>query len=183
MWSSISHFQIFTSKFTPEECNRIIALHRSTKARPIVVAGLKPGEPGRDCTVFWLSRVPDTAWIFDRIKFFVNIYNEAFGFKLVEQPDCLQLTRYGPGQCYQWHMDIGPREMSLRKISSTVELAAGGYSGGKLELFFGAVGGRFSLGLGDVIVFPSFVMHRVLPIESGVRWSLVSWMSGKEPFR
>ena len=31
---------------------------------------------------------------------------------------------------------------------------------------------------GSVIIFPSFVLHRVLPVTSGERNSLVSWISG-----
>ena len=35
---------------------------------------------------------------------------------------------------------------------------------------------------GSVIVFPSFEYHRVLPMRSGTRFSLVTWVSGP-PFR
>jgi hypothetical protein len=31
---------------------------------------------------------------------------------------------------------------------------------------------------GTVVVFPSLEYHRVLPLRSGVRYSLVSWVSG-----
>ena len=31
---------------------------------------------------------------------------------------------------------------------------------------------------GTAVVFPSFEYHRVLPMRSGVRHSLVSWVSG-----
>jgi len=34
---------------------------------------------------------------------------------------------------------------------------------------------------GTVIVFPSFVWHRVTPVTSGTRYSLVNWHQGK-PF-
>ena len=35
---------------------------------------------------------------------------------------------------------------------------------------------------GSIVVFPSFLLHRVKPVTSGVRYSLVVWSSG-EPFR
>ena len=35
---------------------------------------------------------------------------------------------------------------------------------------------------GSIIVFPSFVWHRVKPVTSGVRYSLVLWNLGY-PFR
>ena len=35
---------------------------------------------------------------------------------------------------------------------------------------------------GSIIVFPSFVWHRVKPVRQGVRYSLVSWHVG-DPFK
>jgi hypothetical protein len=40
-------------------------------------------------------------------------------------------------QLYNWQMDLGAGAMSLRKISVVVELAAGGYDGGGIEVFYG----------------------------------------------
>jgi PKHD-type hydroxylase len=31
---------------------------------------------------------------------------------------------------------------------------------------------------GTLILFPSFLIHRVTPVNSGVRESMVSWISG-----
>jgi hypothetical protein len=36
----------------------------------------------------------------------------------------LQLTRYSSGQYYDWHMDLGASQASLRKVSLVVELAS-----------------------------------------------------------
>jgi PKHD-type hydroxylase len=36
--------------------------------------------------------------------------------------------------------------------------------------------------LGSIIVFPSFMMHRVKPVTKGTRYSLVSWFVGP-PFK
>ena len=33
---------------------------------------------------------------------------------------------------------------------------------------------------GTLIAFPSYVLHRVTPIESGIRKSLVIWVAGPE---
>ena len=35
---------------------------------------------------------------------------------------------------------------------------------------------------GSIVVFPSFVYHRVKPVTKGTRYSLVIWING-EPFR
>jgi PKHD-type hydroxylase len=81
-------------------------------------------------------------------------------------------------------MDLGAGAMSLRKISLVVELAVGGYDGGGIEVFYGeGTGNRFALGQGDALFFPSFIMHRALPVLSGTRWTLVSWLTGPEPLK
>jgi len=74
--------------------------------------------------------------------------------------------------------------MSLSKISVVVELAAGGYEGGGIEVFYGeGTSNRIPLGQGDALIFPSFIMHRALPVQSGTRWTLVSWLTGHEPLQ
>jgi PKHD-type hydroxylase len=32
--------------------------------------------------------------------------------------------------------------------------------------------------VGSVVIFPSFIFHKVMPITSGVRYSLVNWIVG-----
>ena len=34
------------------------------------------------------------------------------------------------------------------------------------------------LEFGDVLLFPSFTQHQITPITKGIRYSLVSWVSG-----
>ena len=52
--------------------------------------------------------------------------------------------------------------------------------GGELE--FMSVKGDVSQVRGTAVIFPSFLVHRVAPVISGVRKSLVSWISGP-PFK
>ena len=67
---------------------------------------------------------------------------------------------------------------SARKLSITVQLSdPADYEGGDLEFFpqprQPAVRDR-----GAMIIFPSFIAHRVTPISHGTRRSLVAWVSG-----
>jgi PKHD-type hydroxylase len=126
--------------------------------------------------------MPETDWIFARIWEVASLYNSRYGFELFEEMGQLQLTRYAMDQLYNWHMDLGAGAMSLRKISVVVELAAGGYDGGGIEGFYGErTANRIALGQGDALIFPSFIMHRALPVRSGTRWTLVSWLTGGAP--
>ena len=82
---------------------------------------------------------------------------------------------------YNAHMDcdLSAPRATCRKLSVTVQLSdPGTYAGGDLQL--GAVGqpGPELRGQGSIIVFPAFVEHRVTPMTSGQRYSLVAWLSG-----
>ena len=91
----------------------------------------------------------------------------------------LNLLRYGVGDHYQrWHTDVSA-EASTRKLSFTVQLSES-YTGGALCMEYGAV--PTSRRLGEIILFPSFLPHRVEPVLTGERMALVGWMHGP-PFR
>jgi PKHD-type hydroxylase len=181
MWGAFNYCEIFVGRFSAEECERVIALHQEKSA---LRSTMPQGDSGfiRDSDLFWVPRTTETEWIFERIRDVAALYNSRYGFELVEEMGQLQLTRYAKDQLYNWHMDLGEGAMSLRKISVVVELAAGGYEGGGTEIFYGeGTDNRIALRRGDALVFPSFVMHRALPVQSGTRWTLVSWLTGPEP--
>ncbi len=181
MWSAFFYSETISGRFTPEECERIIALHQNSG---IVQSRIPrgPGELMRDSDLFWVPRTCETEWLFERLCDVAAIYNARYDFELCADMGQLQLTRYRAGQLYDWHMDLGPGGMSLRKISMVVELAVGGYEGGGIEVFYGeGTHNRIALGQGDTLLFPSFIMHRALPVLSGTRWSLVSWLTGPQP--
>ena len=181
MWEAFHYCETFAGRFNAEECERVIALHQGTAA---LQSRMPRGDGAfiRDSDLFWVPRTPDTEWTFERIWDVATLYNSRYGLGLSQEMGQLQLTRYAAGQLYDWHMDLGGGAMSLRKISIVVELAAGGYDGGGTEVFYGeGRNNRIALGRGDVLVFPSFIMHRALPVQSGTRWTLVSWLTGPAP--
>ena len=70
--------------------------------------------------------------------------------------------------------------MKYRKISVTVQLSGPDeYEGGDLQIWSG---GQYPMtaprGRGNVVIFPSFMMHRVTPVTSGTRKSFVLWLGG-----
>jgi len=139
----------------------------------------------RDSDIFWIPPCQNTNWIFDRLWDLVYTYNSNYGFDLVRDTGQAQLTRYRPGQHYEWHMDLGSGEPSFRKITAVVELTArNSMKGGGIEIFYGQSGGnKLDLDIGDVVIFPSFIMHRASMADSAIRWSLVLWLNGARPFR
>jgi len=181
MWEALNYCEVSAGRFSAEECERIIAQYQETG---VLQSRMPRGDSSliRDSDLFWVPRTPDTEWIFERIWDVATLYNSRYGLELSDEMGQLQLTRYAAGQLYDWHMDLGGGVMSLRKISIVVELAAGGYDGGGIEVFYGeGSGNRIPLGQGDALIFPSFIMHRALPVHSGTRWTLVSWLIGPKP--
>ena len=91
----------------------------------------------------------------------------------------IQLGRYENSGHYDWHMDVvKPDENgSQRKLSAVMLLNdSDEYEGGHLEVE--GYEGNVLLKAGNLIVFPSFVKHRVTPVTKGVRYSAVCWCHG-----
>jgi PKHD-type hydroxylase len=85
---------------------------------------------------------------------------------------------YGDGGHYDWHADLGPG-ISNRKISCVLQLSdPGEYEGGDLQMNPGGNILTVPKGLGTLCFFPSFLLHRVTPLNGGVRKSLVNWFCG-----
>ena len=184
LWETFRYFDVYKSRFTAEECDAVVGLHRCTRLVPSKIS-TADGRAVRDSDIFWIPRTDGTDWIFDRLWNTVSAYNSGYGFELADQMGQAQLTRYRPGQHYEWHMDLGSHGPSLRKITAVVELTPrGSIEGGGIEIFHGqSVENKVDLNAGDVIVFPSFVMHRASMVTSGSRWSLVFWLNGMRPLR
>jgi hypothetical protein len=92
----------------------------------------------------------------------------------------IQYTRYiGKGDFYGWHKDNSEPTSSIghRKISIVYCLSyEKDYTGAEFEIK--ASNGniyRRKFNYGDFIVFPSDKLHRVNPLKSGSRTTLVGW--------
>ncbi len=161
--------------FTADECARIVALGESLAA---VDAGVEKGANlYRVSRISWIEPGAASAWIFHRLGLVFTEANRAYGFELIGFADALQYTVYGPGERFDWHMDLGPGRTSARKLSMTVQLSPPeDYAGGDLE-FAGNLHAA-ERALGAATIFPAYVAHCVTPIERGTRRSLVAWAYG-----
>ncbi len=114
--------------------------------------------------------------------------------------EAIQYTIYNIGGEYNWHIDSFPKYKQMidqktglpiyidRKVSITIFLNdPNEYEGGEfdIELYSPLHDVRyetFKLSKGSLVFFPSSFWHRVRPVTSGVRKSLVIWFLG-DPFR
>ena len=90
-----------------------------------------------------------------------------------------QFTKYGAGDYYDWHTDSGNQPEAKRYLSVII-LLNDDYDGGDLVL--GSKGGDSLVPkiTGNLIVFDSNRLHKVTPVISGTRYSLVTWLKLKK---
>ena len=187
--------QLLADVFTDDECDRVIELG---EALPAEAGVLEDGGDGldntlRSATISWMALGTETRWVFERLEKAAEAANQHFWFDLGGLEEDLQYTVYDqPGSFYTWHQDGLDGEVATRKLSLVVQLSPPeDYRGNELEFLDVAedwTPAEREAWLGDsqqrgwVVAFPAFEQHRVLPLEAGIRRSLVCWVSGP-PFR
>jgi PKHD-type hydroxylase len=138
----------------------------------------------RSSIVKWIPQNDQWSWLYDKMINMATIANNAlWNFDLQTAPEQIQFTEYhaSQGGHYGWHQDIGPGMLSLRKVSITVQLSGPeDYQGGDLQIWQGGDNPIDApKGKGTVVIFPSYMMHRVTKVTSGIRRSLVLWVGGE----
>ena len=138
----------------------------------------------RSSKIKWIPHSDDWNWLYNKFQDMIAEANdELWNFNIYDIVEEIQYTEYHASDMghYDWHQDIGPGDASLRKISLTVQLTDSNlYEGGDLEIWQGGeVRDKTPRGSGIVIIFPSYMMHRVTPVTKGVRRSLVLWVGGE----
>ena len=207
----VNYYWYFKSALTPKFCDEVIQ-HGLNQKESLAVTGnygkkkklnkddINNLKKKRDSNVSWLN---DT-WIYKEIQPYIHQANSSAGWNFEwDRSEMCQFTKYKLNQYYDWHCDSwekpyekkGPENGKIRKLSVTCQLTDGSdYKGGELEFDFRNydphVRDQFKhlrqakeiLPKGSIIVFPSHVWHRVKPVTSGVRYSLVLWNLGY-PFK
>ncbi len=156
----------------------------------------------RNSDLVWLN----DKWIFKELHPYVHLANKNAGWNFQwDVSESCQFTKYKLNQYYDWNCDSWDKPYKnpnnnqmngkIRKLSMTCQLTDGSeYEGGELEFDFRnydphmrdeskhRIQCKEILPKGSIIVFPSFVWHRVKPVTKGVRYSLVMWNLGY-PFK
>jgi len=170
---------------------------RDLSKQPLTKDEVKNLQKKRDSNIVWMNE----QWIYKEIQPYVHQANKNAGWNFDwDWSESCQFTIYKKGQYYDWHCDSwdkpyveqGPTNGKIRKLSVTVSLTdPKEYKGGELEFDFRNEDPDKKpnirtcteiLPKGSLVVFPSFVWHRVKPVTKGVRHSLVIWNLGY-PFK
>ena len=192
----------FKKDLSKEFCDKVIKQGLSLKKKFARTGGdglKKPTKKEilkiRNSNITWLN----DQWIYDEIYPYIITANKNAGwnFKFDWSENC-QFTIYKKGQYYDWHYDSFEKPWSnsndpkfygkIRKLSVTIYLSdPKKYKGGELEFYNNdqrpdqqpkiftchEISER-----GSLVVFPSYIWHRVKPVTQGTRYSLVLWNVG-----
>ena len=132
----------------------------------------------RDCSVRWI----DDEWVHSLLWPYVEQANQRGFHVAVDSRSEMQVVEYTAeqGAHYDWHHDVhwnGQSDFD-RKISITVQLSGSDeYEGGDFEFDEVKTNADFR-SKGTVLVFPSYLRHRIHPVTAGTRRALVAWFSG-----
>ena len=149
----------------------------------------------RDSDIVWMN----DRWVYKEIQPYIHQANASAGWNFNwDYSESCQFTKYKKGQYYDWHCDSWDRPYhkpeepnshgKQRKLSVTLSLSNDkDYSGGELEFDMRNTDPDKKANThvlkeirskGSLVVFPSDIWHRVKPVKSGTRHSLVIWNLG-----
>jgi PKHD-type hydroxylase len=196
-WSNIVNQEIVITKIQ-FDANKII---QKGEQQILDVANQKhkDGNTYRNSKVTWIKEWPE---LIDSISIAISDFRNTWDFDCTSL-EPLQYSNYNEGDYYDWHNDQHESAYPdglVRKLSFTIFLNDD-YEGGEFEIC--KLSGskklpkinvtninqkiitdedRLQPSIGTIIIFPSYVWHRVAPVTKGIRKSLVGWILGK-PFR
>lgn len=166
--------------FSKSECEEIIS-----KSELIEDALLENGKKDisiRNTHTRKLSLQEDDIWIINRIYNTVIKANDTYFQFDVQKMAPTHILEYTEGCFYDWHLDIGGTYANCtRKLSALVFLSdRNDYEGGELDWSINNANDSLKLDQeqGAMIIFPSFLPHKVKPVTKGLRRVLVTWFHG-----
>ena len=201
-----NYYYYFQEALTPRFCDEVIK-YGISKQEQLALTGsydkkksldkkdVKDLKKIRNSNITWLN----DRWIYKEIQPYIHEANRLAGWNFNwDFSESCQFTKYKLNQFYDWHCDSWPNPYDnekdlnvhgkIRKLSVTCSLSdPKDYKGGELEFDYRNKNpnekNNFKkckeiLPRGSIVVFPSFVWHRVKPVTKGNRYSLVIWNLG-----
>ena len=173
--------------FTPEFCSAVIKFTEAVPEQKGAVDNNEIRQQVRNNTIFPVTR--DYAEFCQLVFGVATVANREAGWNFdLTDIEPLQISRYGVGEQYGWHMDLRPAEVGqpVRKLTFNVVLNED-YEGGDFQFSWGSPSAPYRKRVidqpqlkerGRICVFPSLCWHRVKPVMAGVRYSLTGWITG-----
>ena len=183
-------YKIWAGEFSKNDCDQVISRAQKLFTHQ---AGITQGEQHdvtdiekRSGEVRWIERDNKHGLndLFPMLNKYFKLANLHFGFNLTFF-DAFQFAKYDQGDHYTWHPDwfLETRNNHQRKLSLTMQLTdPSQYDGGDFQ--FHELGDRPDeqelRAQGTILIFPSYLVHRITSVTRGSRHSLVAWYDGPE---
>lgn len=175
-------------EFTAEEIDKMNELFSRAELRKSDLDEGRTDESVRVSNVKFYYPEPETYWIFEKLNYIIELNNSQFWNFDLNGYESFQYSEYeaSEGGKYDFHADIdysnreGATDLQTRKLSLSVILNEQGvdYEGGDFQILIGPKPITCDQAKGTVLLFPSWVLHRVAPVTKGVRKSIVVWVTG-----
>ena len=189
----VPNYIVDNTTFLPEECDFISSHFQNnyhlTKGEEFSKYSHIP-EQRRANIVMTTQPDQQTEWLWQKFNNLISYYNDRhFNFDLYGF-NYLQYAKYDVGDKHEFHMDLplAGKQIDtlllehLRKITVVLLLNEPGvdFEGGDFQInhFSEQYPWSTNLKKGSVLLFPSFLLHRVAPILSGNRQSITIWAVG-----
>ena len=166
------HIEHRLDLFLEEEVEDIIELGDALVLSEGKISGDKLDHSIRNTRIAWIHPNTETHWLFDRA---IMVFKSGLPFSTLQS---MQYTVYdSKGSHYDWHRDIGGDEIAKARVTvGIVQLShPSEYRGGVLQIKYEDQVIDVMKTKGMVTTFPIQLEHRVTPVTSGVRKTLIMW--------
>lgn len=188
----VENFVITNDIFKSKECQKIVTLSKElllhdaevvTRKQQIETTDLKLDI--RDSKIAFIDfDQSQYDWMYEKIlPAFASANEKYFKFDIFGFQESFQFAEYNaPCGHYDDHTDKLLKG-NVRKLTLVIQLSdPRDYEGGELQLMLGGEPFTVPKKQGSMIIFPSYILHRVTPTTKGTRHTLVGWSTGA-PFR
>ena len=156
--------------FNEKELEKIDEIIHSGEWSTATSAG---DQQNRKTKIKWVDK--SHIFLYNKVFEGVHYANQNYGFNISSIKE-ISILKYDQGDFYDKHMDMGDHN-SDRKLSVIIPLSDD-YEGGETLFFTSKNPIKMPKQSNIATFFPSYVVHEVTEIITGVRYSLVSWANG-----
>jgi PKHD-type hydroxylase len=159
-----------------KECEDLLQFSLTKELKPALVSDTKRlNLKSRKSNVFFYDYSLDFPNLNEKL---INIFKKEVnvkGYEIDFTNNMFQFTEYTTDGYYNWHEDSAEGVYQERYCSMVIQLNDE-YTGGELQIK-DKDDNEITLekGVGNLFIFYSHLTHRVKPIISGTRYSLVNW--------
>ena len=156
--------------------------HQELEKAKVLHMNRKSADKARSSMIHWMNNEDYKDFlmpIYDIISRNVRMINDGMWRYNYGGYGVFQYSEYTEGDHFNWHIDQIEIKGESRKVSFSIGISDGSeYEGGDLGFKAAEEEDYYKIGRGDIIAFPSWMLHKVTPVTKGKRRVLVGWGEG-----